>query len=211
MLYTIYRVTHLESGKCYIGKHQTIDPNDGYMGSGHLIKSAIKKHGVEGFRKEVLHIFETEQEMNAKEAELVTEEFCSREDTYNLCPGGNGGFGFIRSLPGYKDQTSRGGSTTQRKRLEDPELDAKLKAAASNTFKRLRASGWKPKPSKSFLGKRHSEEWKKNHSELMKIKSAGKNNPSYGTIWITDGTINRKQPASEPISDGWRRGRSMGC
>lgn len=33
--------------------------------------------------------------MNAKERELVTEEFCAREDTYNLCPGGHGGFGYI--------------------------------------------------------------------------------------------------------------------
>lgn len=89
MLYTIYRVTHLESGKYYIGKHQTENPNDGYMGSGQLIRRSVKKHGVKSFKKEVIHFFETEEEMNAKEAELVTEEFCARKDTYNLCPGGN--------------------------------------------------------------------------------------------------------------------------
>ena len=32
---------------------------------------------------------------NGKEYELVTQEFCLREDTYNLCPGGKGGFGYI--------------------------------------------------------------------------------------------------------------------
>lgn len=207
MLYTIYRVIHKDSGKVYIGKHQTLDPNDGYMGSGHLIRAAVKKYGPEAFKKEVLYVFETEAEMNAKEAELVTEEFCSLETTYNLCPGGQGGFSYIRSLPEQSLYASKGGSTTQKRRKENKELDAKLKLAASNTLKNLRAAGWKPKPSKSFLGKKHTEEWKKNHSSLMKVKSAGKNNSSYGTIWITDGTINKKQKAVEPIPKGWWRGR----
>lgn len=97
MLYTIYQVTHRESGKCYIGKHKTEDLNDGYMGSGQLIRRAIKKHSIEAFEKEVLHVFKTEEEMNLKEAELVTEEFCLREDTYNICPGGHGGWGYVNS------------------------------------------------------------------------------------------------------------------
>lgn len=40
-------------------------------------------------------MFDTEEEMNTKEAELVTEEFCLREDTYNICVGGKGGFSHI--------------------------------------------------------------------------------------------------------------------
>lgn len=97
--YTIYQITNILDKKIYIGKHQTCNLNDGYMGSGKLLKRAQHKYGLENFEKQILHIYDTEEEMNAKEAELVTEEFCCREDTYNICVGGKGGFSYINSNP----------------------------------------------------------------------------------------------------------------
>ena len=96
MYYTVYKVINEVNKKVYIGKHQTKDLDDGYMGSGKLIKRSISKRGIENFRKEILFVFNSEQEMNAKEAELVTEEFCCQKDNYNLCNGGQGGFSHIR-------------------------------------------------------------------------------------------------------------------
>ena len=93
MYYIIYKITNTLNGKYYIGKHQTTDLNDGYLGSGKLLKRAIEKYGVEHFTKEILHIFDNEVEMNAKEKELVV--IC--EESYNLCPGGRGGFGYINA------------------------------------------------------------------------------------------------------------------
>lgn len=91
MKYTIYKITNKINGKIYIGKHQTDNPNDDYYGSGKAIKEAIKKYGKENFIKEILYIFDTEEEMNVKERKLITEEFIKREDTYNLGIGGEGG------------------------------------------------------------------------------------------------------------------------
>lgn len=65
-LYVLY-----SNGKTYTGKHQTDNLDDGYMGSGKLIRRAIAKYGAENFTKEILHAFENEEEMNAKEKELV--------------------------------------------------------------------------------------------------------------------------------------------
>ena len=84
MLYTIYQVTNLLNSKIYIGKHQTTDPDDSYYGSGVALKKSIAKHGKDNFKKEVLFVFQTEEEMNAKETELITEEFVARSDTYNM-------------------------------------------------------------------------------------------------------------------------------
>ena len=41
--YLVYKTTNLVNGKIYIGKHETNDINDGYLGSGNLIRLAIKK------------------------------------------------------------------------------------------------------------------------------------------------------------------------
>lgn len=95
MYYTIYQITNLVNNKTYIGKHITKDINDSYMGLGKLLRVAITKYGIENFTKEILFLLETEEEMNLKERELVTEEFCLRKDTYNLCVGGQGGVSYI--------------------------------------------------------------------------------------------------------------------
>lgn len=97
MHFTIYKITNLVNNKIYVGKHQTSNLNDAYMGSGKSLKRAITKYGIENFHKEILFVFETEQEMNLKESEIVTSEFVSRQDTYNLCEGGNGGFSYINN------------------------------------------------------------------------------------------------------------------
>lgn len=99
MKYTIYKTINKLNGKFYIGQHKTNNLNDDYLGSGKLLWNSINKHGRENFFKEILFVFDNEQEMNAKEAELVTEEFCLREDTYNICPGGQGGWGYINNNP----------------------------------------------------------------------------------------------------------------
>jgi hypothetical protein len=91
MFYTIYKITNLINNKYYIGKHQTKKLDDDYMGSGNLLKRAITKYSLENFKKEILHIFDNEEEMNAKEKELVV--IC--EESYNLCDGGKGGFSYI--------------------------------------------------------------------------------------------------------------------
>lgn len=88
MFYTIYKITNQINGKFYIGSHKTKDLNDNYMGSGKYLKYAQEKHGIENFTKEILFIFDNSEEMYAKEAEIVNENFLSEENTYNikLCP-----------------------------------------------------------------------------------------------------------------------------
>ncbi len=210
MLYTVYQITHQESGKVYIGKHQTLDPNDGYLGSGKLIKNAVKKHGLSAFTKEVLHVFETEPEMNAKEAELVTEEFCARDDTYNLCPGGQGGWGYLNSEEGVAkrkaaiDKWALHGRARRWTDVSSEDLES-FRLASSIRAKRTGLG-----KSNHWNGRIHSAETKAKMSEAKKAKYIGGQNSQYGSMWTTDGVSSKKISKGESIPEGWVRGRKMG-
>ena len=86
--YLIYEITNLINGKNYIGQHITTDPNDNYMGGGVRIRAAIKKYGRENFKKEILLYAKNEATLNFFEKCLVTPEFISSFDNYNLKEGG---------------------------------------------------------------------------------------------------------------------------
>ena len=67
----IYKITNLINGKIYIGQHTTSNLDDGYMGSGKILIRAIKKYGVENFRKEIQGFYEDIDELNYMERLFV--------------------------------------------------------------------------------------------------------------------------------------------
>jgi hypothetical protein len=89
--FLIYKITNQVNQRFYIGKHETCNIEDGYMGSGLAIKAAIKKYGQDNFRKEVLCIFDSIEQMNDKEKELLPEETLMDPLCYNIAIGGQGG------------------------------------------------------------------------------------------------------------------------
>lgn len=58
------------------------------MGSGKVLKLAIKKYGKENFRKEWLMFCEDAEELNYMERVFVDQTWVERSDTYNLAIGG---------------------------------------------------------------------------------------------------------------------------
>ena len=87
--YTVYKITNTINNKEYIGYHQTNNLDDGYMGSGKLIKRAISKYGVSSFTKEYIEIFDNMDEAVALEALIVNAEYTLSDTTYNITLGGN--------------------------------------------------------------------------------------------------------------------------
>jgi len=212
MFYTIYKITNNVNGKYYIGKHQTKDLNDGYMGSGKFIKRAIEKYGVKNFTKEIIHVFDNEKDMNDKEKELVVVS----EETYNLCPGGEGGFGYINEnkLNGFhkKDVAKRAGYTSGNKsfflkigihKLTNEEKRIAGKQGAKITKERY--------PNGTFKDKKHSEETKQKMSLKAKQRLTDPTkNSQYGSCWITNGKENRKiKKDIDIIPEGWYNGRIL--
>ena len=49
----IYKITNLVTGDIYVGQHTTSNLDDGYLGSGTIIRYAIKKYGADNFKKEI--------------------------------------------------------------------------------------------------------------------------------------------------------------
>ena len=92
MHYIVYQTTNNLNGFIYVGVHRTTDLNDGYLGSGKKLKKAIEIHGIENFTRVILHFCASEDEMFAKEAEIVNREFVRRRDTYNMVLGGRSKF-----------------------------------------------------------------------------------------------------------------------
>lgn len=209
MFYTIYKTTNKINGNIYIGKHQTKDPNDNYLGSGKLILYAIKKYGIENFEKEVICIFDNEEEMNIKEAELVTEDFIKKDTNYNLCPGGHGGWGYINSSGmkkfsvSHTEETRKILSEKGHQRIHSADTIEKIKKNNERTNK---SRGQKVKI--ALTGKPKTENHKRKISEALKnskkiIKSPRKS----GThLWITDGNKNKRIKITEDIPNGWKRG-----
>lgn len=87
----IYKTTNLINQKFYIGAHSTNDVNDGYIGSGFNLNTAIKKYGKQNFIREILHTFDSPSSMMDKEKEIVTPTLIARFDVYNIVEGGYGG------------------------------------------------------------------------------------------------------------------------
>jgi|TARA_R110000851_G_C12935200_1_gene551673 group I intron endonuclease len=164
MKYTVYQVTNQINGKIYIGKHQTENPVDGYFGSGKAIKEAITKYGKKNFTKEVLYIFDNEDEMNLKEKELINEEFVKRRDTYNLGVGGEGG-------PHFKGRTHSKESIEKMKRFGDHLTENGRKRIIQSNSKRIISDETKKKLSEKAKQRTHSEETKKKIADAIKRKN----------------------------------------
>ena len=204
MKYLIYKTTNNINGKIYIGAHKTNDVNDGYLGSGRILKRAIKKYGVENFSKEILFDFDTPEEMFEMEVNLVDNDFVLRDDTYNLTVGGYGGFAFINSVPGLNHKNkdmkkcAMKGAKALREKLGDS-FDEHLKKwqrkGRKRTIKMYGRFGGGP----TFTGKKHTDEAKRKIGTANSKHQSGKNNSNYGKCWIYN--LDLKKSMTIPKND----------
>lgn len=88
----VYETTNLVNGKKYIGVSVTKENSDNYLGSGVLLKRAIKKYSVESFIKIIIKEFESEKDARDYERNLIEKlNAINDENYYNLVAGGYGG------------------------------------------------------------------------------------------------------------------------
>ena len=102
LVYTIYKTTNTINEKIYYGLHRirwngiikNFSENgscfvDGYLGSGAILKKALSLYGDDMFSQEIIAVFDTLEEAEQLEREIVNEDFIKLDNNYNINLGGN--------------------------------------------------------------------------------------------------------------------------
>ena len=216
--YTIYKTTNIVNNKTYIGCHKTLNINDDYIGSGKLLKRAVKKYGRENFLKTILFVFDSPEDMFSKEKEIVDKLFVESDKTYNILIGGNGGYDYInkykKNLYGKNGKKGFGGENLKSGNLLSEflteknlwsEFRKKVSDGVKERYKRY-GSHWK--------GKKHTEESRIKIGKKLSVIQRGENNSQYGTCWIfsDEKKLSKKVKKEELriyLNMGWKIGRKM--
>jgi group I intron endonuclease len=86
-----YVTTNIVNNKKYVGMHSAVNVNNYYLGSGVLLKKAIKKYGKENFKKDILCICESKEIAHENEKKYIEQYNSTQPNGYNIHP--NGGLG----------------------------------------------------------------------------------------------------------------------
>lgn len=192
LYYIVYETTCLVNQTIYVGCHATNDLDDGYLGSGNLLKKAIKKYGKHRFERKILHQFDNPADMFAKEQEIVTEEFIKSRKTYNLVVGGSGGFKIL-NIDVWKTKLKESSILRENKQPmlgKTHSEESKQKISSANKGR----TPWNKGSPGTWIGRTHSEESKQKISQSRKGLTAGEKNPMYGKSavagrkWYHDGS-----------------------
>lgn len=137
--YFIYETTNTLNGKKYRGVHCTNNLDDGYLGSGVLLKQAIAKHGKENFTRQILETFDSKEIAYSAERYYVDKKWITSQQTYNLRLGGMGGSSVGRVFSDSHKanlsaarQGSPAGWTQDKKRVD--EIGKKISEAKKGIF-----------------------------------------------------------------------------
>lgn len=180
--YNIYKTTNLVNGKFYWGVHDSVDENDGYLGSGMLLRKAIKKYGKEHFRRVTKLLYDTVKEAYDDEAFIVDLKMIKRKDCYNKALGGDGG-----NLWGEKENHPMFGKHHSE--------EFKQKRSANMSDGRMKGEN------NPMHGKHHSEESRR------KIQQKAKGNKSNSGKSFSDETKEKMRKSKIGNSNGFKKGQ----
>jgi hypothetical protein len=225
----VYKTTHKESGKYYIGVHSTDNIDDGYLGSGTRIKSSIKKYGKDSFERDVLRYFDNKKDAYLYEKKLVTLDLIGSDLCMNMTEGGYGGAmsGDKNPMFGKKhsDDVKSYISKINKGRKRSKETRAKISKRNYNSiwinngyeerfvekdfeFKEpwVRGRVFRKKPK---LSESHKNKIRKSRVGIVLSDAHKKKIGKFSSsrMWITNGTETRYVSKDSEIPDGWKRGR----
>lgn len=218
MFYYMYQVTNNLNNKIYVGVHKAQNLDDGYMGSGKIIKQAIKKHGIDNFTKDILEHFDNAEAMYTKEKEEVTPEFIAREDVYNLRRGGFGGFDHINAnglnYKGFDSPSDHSRAFFTEAKKEAMRMG---RVIAWQDADKMNIRRQKEKATRLLRGTKSNSSHMNTEAANIKRKetfarhghSQGEKNNAFGKKWITNGIDTIQINKNDIIPSDWWYGRSL--
>lgn len=119
MKHLVYKTTNLVNGMFYIGVHSCNCKRCYYLGSGIVLKNAIRKYGRSAFVRETIKEFSSREQAFEYEKKIIV----PKEGSYNLTAGGTG---YFRPKTKHSQETKRKISSSLKGRLCE-KLKAKRK------------------------------------------------------------------------------------
>lgn len=172
--YYIYKITCTEGSfkdKFYFGQRTTTNIDDGYKGSGKLLKNYYKKYP-EGYIKEIIAFYNTEEDLNKAEYDII-HPMLDNEMCLNLMEGGTGGRLCDESL--RKMSETKKGKTPWNKGLTGlkypPKSDYTKSKISASLKGHILSEETKKKISDKAKGRHHSEETKAKISKNNAMKN----------------------------------------
>lgn len=182
MFHFCYKTTNSVDGKFYLGKHSSESLDDDYLGSGIHLQRAIKKHGKENFKREILCFFDSSEDAYEFEEVLVCGRMVANPKCYNMKEGGEGGMKGMRLTEEHKAKIREANLGR-----EISDLCKERSSAANKGSKRTEETRNKMRDAKLGKGGQSHHRYGKKHTEetrnLIKSKLPdfhGQNNPYWG-------------------------------
>lgn len=180
----IYKTVNLLDGKVYIGKNSTSNVN--YLGSGRYFKNAIKKYGKENFKKEILEVCLTKEQLDEREIYWIHFYNSQNPDIgYNIQPGGEGGDTYsnlpFEQLEQIKHKISVGvKKSIVEGRLKMPDTRKEKNGMWGKTHTEEVKNNLRQRLQGKTLEEIHGEKKGSVLREKFKVLNSGKNNPCWG-------------------------------
>ena len=176
----IYKTTNKINGKIYVGKDAR--NRSDYIGSGTILRRAIKKYGKQNFDKTIIEVCDSLPYLSEREVYWVRElKATDRDIGYNIAKGGTGGDTISNMDSGDREKMLRNRSMSLKKVFSSPEyrkkrseLTKKMWSPEHTEMMREKMTGreisWDTKLSENRSSGVVSEE----HREKLRAASTGK-------------------------------------
>lgn len=200
----IYKTTCQITGKFYVGMHSTDDLDDGYLGSGKVLRYSITKHGRENHKKEIIEMCPSREALKLREREIVNEQLLADPLNINLKYGGEGG-GKFKNVEHQRKCTEAAANFWK---TNKPSAEHIAKGVCTRKERGIKAFV----NSTRFSGKKHAVETiMKMRARQKLVDRTGQNNPMFGKrfAWINKNSETKRIPLEQLdayLVDGWIRG-----
>jgi len=199
--YYTYQVL-FNNGDYYLGKHSTKDIDDGYTGSGKKLQERT-----DPFTFNILEYYNSEDDLNVAEEELIGDLWFTDPKCLNLTGGGRGGWGGCNATVDKSYMLTEEYREKMRQNSIRLQSEGKIHKFTKEDGRKGILKVRELYPQGTFLGKTHTEETKKKIGLKNAKHQKGKGNSQYGKMWITNEQESTRINKGESIPEGWRKGR----